>query len=277
LAYGDIPVSGPVSSWGFNVGGNVSSNQNITVDNNGKIIGDVSAAGTVTHTNGVINGTITQGAPPFTLTLPEIPTLVAQDVPYWQNLYKTEAQAGGTIFGDYTPPKGDVYLGPKYITGNVDMKNATVLHLTGTVYVEGWVSIKSKANIVGNGKLVAVGDIDLFNKLIGDPDSMPLLMTLGCFNMQNNGDLYAALYAPYCSIDVQNWNTVTGTVVAESVIGGQGFTANWDPKVRDIPGLPGGNVTEGNGTWIPVEQRPIIEYRGVLMDYYKVCDTESCD
>jgi hypothetical protein len=259
------------------VGGNVSSNQNITVDNNGKIIGDVSAAGTVTHTNGVINGTITQGAPPFTLTLPEIPTLVAQDVPYWQNLYKTEAQAGGTIFGDYTPPKGDVYLGPKYIIGNVDMKNATVLHLTGTVYVEGWVSIKSKANIVGNGKLVAVGDIDLFNKLIGDPDSMPLLMTLGCFNMQNNGDLYAALYAPYCSIDVQNWNTVTGTVVAESVIGGQGFTANWDPKVRDIPGLPGGNVTEGNGTWIPVEQRPIIEYRGVLMDYYKVCDTESCD
>jgi hypothetical protein len=277
VAYGNIHVSGPPYSWGFNVGGDVASNQNITVDNKGKVIGNASAAGTVTEASGGdVQGTITQGAPLFTLTLPEIPTLVAQDVEYWQNLYKTEAQNGTLINGDYTPPEGYVNLGNTYITGNVDMKNATVLYLTGTVYVEGRVDIKSKANIVGSGKLVAVGNIGLFNKLIGDPHSMPLLMTLGCFEMQNKGDLYAVLYAPYCHINLQNWNTVTGSVVGQSIEAGQGTVINWDVDVRNIPGLPGGNVTEGNGTWIPVEQPPIIEYRGVVIDYYIVCDDENC-
>jgi hypothetical protein len=257
VAYGDVTVSGPVNP----------------------------DTGTVTHTNGIINGTITQGAPPFALTLPPVPTLVASNVTYWQDLYKTQAKTGWIIppnefhGGTYTPASGNVYLGNTYIAGNLEVKNGTVLHLGNntSVYVEGTATIKSGANIMGTGKLVAVGNMGLFNNLIGDLHAMPLLMTLGCFNMYNNGNLYAVLYAPNCSVDLQNWNTVTGAVVAQSITGGQGTTINWDPDVWNIPGLPGGNVTEGNGTWIPVEQPPLVEYTGVQIDFYRVCDNENCD
>jgi hypothetical protein len=106
---------------------------------------------------------------------------------------------------------------------------------------------------------------------------MPLLMTLGCFNLQNNGNLAAVLYAPYCQIDLRNWNTITGSVVAQQIIAGQASAISWNSNVRDIEGLPGGDVIEGNGTWIPQEQPPIIEYTGVQIDYYKVCDSENCE
>jgi cytoskeletal protein CcmA (bactofilin family) len=284
VAYGDIHVSGPLSGWGFNVGGNVASNDNIAVDNNGKIVGNAAAGGTVTtNSGGNIGGTIAPpGQPQFTLTLPEIPTLVAQDVAYWQNKYKTEAMTGPghVTYGDYTTsgnPK-HVDFGNTYITGNLNVKNGYTIHLQSdtTVYVEGWVDIKSGANIMGTGKLVAVGDINLFNNLVGDANAMPLLMTLGCLNMQNNCNIYAVLYAPNCSVDVQNWDSLTGSLVAQNISAGQGFKATWTPAVANIPGLPGGNVTQGNGTWIPVEQPPLIEYTGVHIDYYKVCDDETC-
>jgi len=94
--------------------------------------------------------------------------------------------------------------------------------------------------------------------------------------MQNNCNIYAVLYAPNCSVDVQNWDSLTGSLVAQSITAGQGFKATWTPAVQNIPGLPGGNVTQGNGTWIPVEQPPLVEYTGVHIDYYKVCDDETC-
>lgn len=281
VAGGDIHVSGPLSGWGFNVGGDVASNHNITVDNNGKVIGNAAAGGTVTtNSGGNISGTRTQYEPQFTLTLPEIPTLVPGNVSYWQNLYKAEAQTGTIINGDYNPPNNpkDVYLGNTYITGKLDLSNGNILHLGNntTVYVEGQVWIRTNANIIGSGKLVSVGNMNLQNSLLGDPSSMPLLMTLGCFNLQNWGTLAAVLYSPYCQVDLRNWNNITGSVVAQRIIAGQETAFTWDPSVRDIPGLPGGTVTEGNGTWIPVEQPPIIEYTGVHIDYYRVCDDESC-
>ena len=279
VAGADIHVSGPLSGWGFNVGGDVASNHNITVDNNGKVIGNAAAGGTVTtNSGGNIGGTIAPpGQPQFTLTLPEIPTLVAQDVEYWQNKYKTEAKTGVTIpGGNYGP--GNLYWGNTYVTGDIVLKSNTNLYLGNntTVYVEGSVVIQNKANVLGTGKLVAVGNIGLFNNLIGNQNAMPLIMTLGCLEMQNNGDLYAVLYAPNCNVDLQNWNAVTGSVVAKKIKGGQGTTITWNPAVRNIPGLPGGNVTEGGGSWIPIEQPPLIEYTGVLIDWYKVCDDESC-
>ena len=287
VALGDVHVSGPViNGLLWNVGGNVASNGDVTVDNAGTIMGDVNVSpdGTVTHSNGIINGDITYGT--VTLTLPEIPTLVATDVAWWQNYYYTQATTGPdhvTYPGGYTIPQGsgNVSMGNTYIVGDFDVKNGNTVYLGNdtTVYVTGLVMIDSASNVMGTGRLVAVGDITLKNKIVGDPIFMPLLMTLGClqvFNQQASdpGTLYAALYAPNCNVDLKNWNIVSGAVVAQGITGGQGTNIIWNPGVRNIPGLPGGDVTDCETEWT---SNTLTEMPGVLIDYYKVCDTETCD
>ncbi len=285
VAYGDIHVSGPVSGWGFNVGGNVASNSDIVVDNNGRVIGDVSAAGTVTHTNGIIGGTVTQGADEFTLTLPEVPTLAANDPYYWQQLYKDEAMYGPdsqTIVGPVSYNNNDdLYWGNTYVTGDLELKSKTNLYVTGntTVYVEGSLTVKSGCNIIGNGKVVVRDNIYLYNNVLGAPDSMPLLMACcpsGTINVQNWADLWAVLYAPCGGITLQNGAGVVGSIVGQGIESMKEFTPTWVEEVRNIPGLPGGNVTGTEGSWIPVEQPPVIEYKGVVIEYYIVCEDEEC-
>jgi cytoskeletal protein CcmA (bactofilin family) len=290
VAYGDIRVSGPASSWGFNVGGDVASNQNIIVDNNGVVIGDASAAGTVTvASGGVVQGDITSGAPEFTLILDEVPTLVSNDPYYWQQLYKDEAMYGPgsqhieSVAGP--PPivynNVDLYWGNTYVKDDLELKNKVNLYVMGntTVYVEGSLWVKSGCNIIGNGKVVVRDNIYLYNNVLGAPDSMPLLMACcpsGTINVQNWADLWAVLYAPCGGITLQNGAGVVGSLVAQGLESMKEFNPTWVEEVRDIPGLPGGNVTGTEGSWVPVEQPPVIEYKGVVIDYYIVCENEDC-
>ena len=281
VANGDIYVSGPVSSGGFNIGGNVASNQNVIVDNYGVITGNVSAAGSVTHSQGNITGTITDGADEFILTLDEIPTLVANDVEEWRLQYLEESQATPQI-GTYPPIKGTVnYYGPIYIFGDLDLQQGTTIYLTGTVYVTGKLTVNEGCNILGSNKLVA-GSIDLKTKVIGNETQMPLLMSLGELTLanipasqkwQNIGILNAVLYAPYDIVDISNWYSVNGSIVAQGIVGQQGLKIAWQDEVRNIPGLPGGNVTQEEGGWNPVQE---LQYVGVYIDWYKVCDNENC-
>ena len=294
VASGDVHVSGPViNGLLWNVGGNVASNGDVTVDNSGTIMGDVnvSPGGTVTHSNGVINGNITYGT--VTLTLPEIPTLVATDVAWWQNHYMTQALEGYNVppdepyggkyqGGTFTIGNGgNVSMGNTYIVGDFDVKNGSTVYLGNdtTVYVTGEVNIASDSNVMGTGHLVAVDNMSLANNIIGDSTAMPLLMTLGCLQVGNQqaadpGTIYAALYAPNCNVDLKNWNIVSGAVVAQGITGGQGTNIIWNPGVRNIPGLPGGDVTDCETEWT---SNTLTEMPGVLIDYYKVCDTETCD
>jgi hypothetical protein len=103
-------------------------------------------------------------------------------------------------------------------------------------------------------------------------------MSLGTITLKNNpandpGTLYAVLYSPNSTLTVGNWDALTGSIVAQKIVAGQGTNIKWTPDVANIPGLPGGNVTqsESNGSW-----NPLIEYQGVKIDYYKVCDNETC-
>ncbi|MBI2450904.1 MAG: hypothetical protein HYV52_00995 [Parcubacteria group bacterium] len=61
--------------------------------------------------------------------------------------WKTDAQAGGVIAGDYNVTS-DVSLGPKKITGNLNMtSNNRTLTVTGTIYIAGNIDIANNSRI----------------------------------------------------------------------------------------------------------------------------------
>ncbi len=84
-------------------------------------------------------------------SFPASPDPATTDFPISANQiteWKEDAEAGGTIIGDYQPPDDTtVYLGPKKITGNLILDNGQTLILTGTIYVEGYADIGNGAAI----------------------------------------------------------------------------------------------------------------------------------
>ncbi len=62
--------------------------------------------------------------------------------------WKADAEAGGTINGDYTlTNSASASLGPKKITGSLTVDNLATLRLTGTVWVEGDVQLSNNCVI----------------------------------------------------------------------------------------------------------------------------------
>ncbi len=62
--------------------------------------------------------------------------------------WKDEAEAGGVISGNYTPPADTTTeLGPVKITGNLNMTNNQTLVLTGTVWVVGTIDVDNGSTI----------------------------------------------------------------------------------------------------------------------------------
>lgn len=78
--------------------------------------------------------------------------------------WKDEATAGGTYTGTYnTASSGTSTLGPKKITGDLNVSGSHTLYLTGTIWVQGNVNISGSAKIVlhssyGNTSGVVVAD-----------------------------------------------------------------------------------------------------------------------
>jgi cytoskeletal protein CcmA (bactofilin family) len=274
LAGGNINVSGPVSSWNYNVGGNVSSNGNVIVNSSGKIIGSVSAVGTVTNSGGTIGGSTTQHVtPPFTVALPAVPTLVASNVTYWQNWYGNQAMAGGTTGSENV---GTGNLGPVYIAGDLTIGTNAVVQLTGTVYVTGSVTIKEGVTIYGPGTIVAEGTYsDKEGSVYGAPGEEVMLMSLSTagISTKTNGNEYCVFYDPFGPINFQNWDTVNGAVIGQGITSNNGFSASWTSAVYNIPGLPGVYVPGSPGPGSTVQQTT---FNGPVIDWYKVCNSQSC-
>ena len=88
------------------------------------------------------------------------------------NNWKAVAEIGGTISGNYTPSGSSSSLGPKKITGNLNLPNGHKLTLNGIVWVEGNINISNNAEIhlassfgSNGGILLADGYIDLSNNI----------------------------------------------------------------------------------------------------------------
>lgn len=63
------------------------------------------------------------------------------------NQWVSEATAGGTTLGDVTISGASNTLGPQRITGNLVVQNGASLTLTGTVYVEGSITLTNNATL----------------------------------------------------------------------------------------------------------------------------------
>lgn len=87
------------------------------------------------------------------------------------NDWKAQAAEGGTITGDYVLTNGaTASLGPKVITGNLDLSNNVTLTMTGTIYVMGTVTFSNGVILkldsgygANGGVLIADGYINMGN------------------------------------------------------------------------------------------------------------------
>ncbi len=102
---------------------------------------------------------------------------------------KNDAAAGGIWTGDFNPGTSvPVILGPKHITGNLVLDNGETLTLTGTIWVDGHVTIGNGSRIVlssiygpNSGTVLADGYIELSNNGdfagSGNPNSFLMIMS----------------------------------------------------------------------------------------------------
>jgi Tfp pilus assembly protein PilX len=85
--------------------------------------------------------------------------------------WKTEAEAGGVISGDYTLSNGaTASIGPTKITGNMVLSNNVTLTITGTVWVQGTITISNNVIVrldtgygAAGGVMLSDGYINLSN------------------------------------------------------------------------------------------------------------------
>lgn len=119
-----------------------------------------------------VSGGSVNNCPAGGLTKTQPNDIDAKDLPISQSTiddWKTEAESGGIIVGDYTISGGTVNLGPQKITGNLTLDNNAVLTMTGTIWVVGDVLVKNgstinlDANFYGgvSGVLISDGKIKI--------------------------------------------------------------------------------------------------------------------
>jgi len=206
---GNITVSGnSLVTSSDSGGGDIYANGDINISGSAKIDGDAVATGQIyTSKNATITGELIENADP--LVFDEIDTSV----------YLEEANQGILIEGDlHISGNGYYELGPAHITGNLIISNDRIVTLTGTVWVDGTISMSGNSRIEGGETIVAVGDIIVTGNTKLDADDIPLIIsTKGNITVTGNSWMSAILYAPHGTITLTGNSKVCGAVVAQSV------------------------------------------------------------
>ena len=187
--------------------------------------------------------------------------------------WKTEAADGGTISGDYTPVGTFSSLGPKKITGNLDVPLGHTLTVTGTIWVEGIVTIGNSVIVQldpgfdeNSGAIIADGRINLDNNIqfngSGETGSYILLLTTSdcpissscggnnAVTVSNNvGSII--INAQRGTVNVSN-NAGAKEITAERIILGQNAFVQYESGLANI------NFSSGpGGAWNIVNWREI--------------------
>lgn len=208
--------------------GNIILTKNVTVEGNVAATGTVNAAKTVT-----ITGTTTPNSEP--ISLPTVDTSV----------YLEQANLGTLINGDLSL-SGAVpyYLGPARITGNLTLTGKQVVVLTGTLWVDGTVSMSGQSQVEGPYNVVSPNSMQVTGQTKLDVGKIPcFISTNGSITTAGNGWISAVVYAPNGAVSLSGNSQVYGAVVGRSVSGGGNNFVEYPTNLRsDRPGLPGGDV-----------------------------------
>lgn len=159
--------------------------------------------------------------------------------PIYSTQYQTDAMAGGQVNGNMTINNGS--LGPKYITGDLNIKgNITI---TGTVYVGHNITISPNVNITGGMKVIYF-DNDL---IIGDNATIKNLYltsntTVNIKTGKKITMLHSVLYVPNSNTIIDNDATLTGAFIAKSFEIRDGTQITYE-DISDFD-LPGPQQTE---------------------------------
>lgn len=179
--------------------------------------------------------------------------------------FKAEAEAGGTISGNVTLEESSSSLGPVRITGDLNISNGSELEITGTIWVEGDVTMDN--NVVvnlasgygsGSGVIITDGQVSLSNNTdfsgSGDAGSFVMLLSTSTCDGTSCGGGHAItisnnvgtviLYAQDGSIFFSN-NAGAKAVTAYLIYLDNNATVTYDS------GLVNTNFTSGpSGGWV---------------------------
>lgn len=178
--------------------------------------------------------------------------------------FKTDAQSGGTISGNYTVPINQtVSLGPKKITGNLVLSNNSTLVLTGTIWVLGNITTGNNSAIqldaaYGNNSEVIVSDaiIDVVNNtsfVKAGANSYIMMLTTrvgnSSFRVANNSDALIA-YASAGEINVLQ-NAILREVTGWKIRLEENASVTYESGLANVnfTGGPGGSWRILRGTW----------------------------
>lgn len=178
--------------------------------------------------------------------------------------WKTTAEGGGTIVGDYILINGaQGTLGPRKITGNLNVSNNAKLTLTGPLWVVGTINLSNNGIVALNSSygnssetIVADGVVDVSNNAIfqgAGGDSYILMITTSsaadAFDVANNADTLI-IFAPNGTVNISN-NALLREVTAYRLNMSNNAVVTYESGLANVQfsGGPGGSWVILPGTW----------------------------
>jgi len=176
----------------------------------------------------------------------------------------SDAQAGGTIEGDYNPSQS-ISLGPKKINGNFTLSGNKTLTITGTIYVTGNINLNNNAIVkldssFGNnsGIIIAEGKINLSNNVqVQKINNTGYVMFISKYNQPSDyalefgnnvtGGIY---FAPYGQAQLNN-NTNIIEINAYTIKLNNNVSINYEQGLANVQFSSGSGAswTLEKGSW----------------------------
>ncbi len=173
--------------------------------------------------------------------------------------WKTAAENGGIVSGNYNLPSGSATIGPTKITGNLTVGGGAILTVAGTLWVVGNISLTGGSQIrldssygsadgviVADGNITVGGGSDATGS--GDPDSYIMLLTTsssGSAVSLSGGSGAVILYAPNGTMNISGGAAVQEATAYRLVISGNS-TVTYDS------GLEHASFSSGPTATVPI-------------------------
>jgi hypothetical protein len=181
--------------------------------------------------------------------------------------WKSQALEGGTHSGNYLLSNNQVAsLGPKYISGNLQLSNNAVLTVTGTLHVHGSLMLSNDTTIQldpaygsGSGVIVVDGTVNISNNAdfngSGVAGSYVALVTLSTtnptINVSNNAGT-VILYAPNGNINFSN-NAGAKSAIGKTITLSNNATITYESGLADVNFVNGPSGSYGIQSWRETE------------------------